>query len=266
MPAADHVIDIDGLVYATNFQGFDKAMNARSAAGAEVDLRPWPLSAHLNALDECVVPTARGLALDTRELSLRVLAHSGVAEDAQASFAPLALWWASGGKTSPTALGGGWYDCGGVRLHLRPWTSGERFRAMARCRRADGDGERFDLGAYLRAMLETSVVTVEPARVLDELDSGATRSLLEAVIDLNVVSPEALADSIPDTPEADRVTLRLCRALGWTPTQVWATPAVEVDRLLRLLDRTTASETAAPARVARLADHPDATVIRIEDD
>jgi hypothetical protein len=224
------------------------------------------LREHLAALDECVVPTAHGLTLDTRELSRRVLAHSGVAEDAQTRFAPLALWWASGGETSPAALGGGWYDCGGVRLHLRPWTSGERFRAMSRCRRAGADGERFDLGAYLRAMLETSVVTVEPARALDELDSGATRSLLEAVVALNVVSPEELADGIPDTPEADRITLRLCRALGWTPTQVWATPAVEMDRLLRLLDRTAASESAAPTRVARLADHPDATVIRIEDD
>jgi hypothetical protein len=164
VPVADHVIDIDGLVYATDFQGFDKPMNARSAAGTEVQLQPWPLSAHLDALDECVVATAQGLALDTREFSRRVLAHSGVAEDAQASFAPLALWWASGGETSPAALGGGWYDCGhGVRLHLRPWTSGERFRAMSRCRRADGDGERFDLGAYLRAMLDASVVTVEPA-------------------------------------------------------------------------------------------------------
>lgn len=237
MLATNHVIDIDGLVYAIDFQGFDKAMNARSSSRVEVQLLPWPLSVHLNALDECVVPTARGLALDTRELSRRVLVHSG-----------------------------GWYDCGGIRLHLRPWTSGERFQAMSHCRRADGDGERVDLGAYLRAMLATSVVTVEPARSLDELDSGATRSLLEAVTALNVVSPEALADSIPDTPEADRITLRLCRALGWTPTQVWATPAVEVDRLLRLLDRNAASQTAAPTRVARLADHPDATVIRIEDD
>jgi hypothetical protein len=138
-------------------------MNARSAAGAEVELRPWPLRAHLSALDECVVPTAHGLTLDTREFSRRVLAHSGVAEDAQTRFAPLALWWASGGETSPAALGGGWYDCGGGRLHLRPWTSGERFLAMSRCRSGEeGDGERFDLGAYLRAMLETSVVAVEP--------------------------------------------------------------------------------------------------------
>ena len=266
MPVADHVIDIDGLVYATEFLGFDKAMNARSTAGAEVELQPWPLSVHLDALDECVVPTARGLTLDTRALSRRVLEYSGVSGNAQTGFAPLALWWASGGETSPAALGGGWYDCGGVRLHLRPWTSGERFRAVARCRRADGDGERFDLGAYLRAMLETSVLTVEPARALDELDSGATRSLLEAVIALNVVSPETLADSIPDTPEADRITLRLCRALGWTPSQVWATPAAEVDRLLRLLDRTAAAERTTPARAVRLADHPDATVIRIEDD
>jgi hypothetical protein len=266
VPAADHVINIDGLVYAIDFRGFDEAMNARSAAGAEVELKPWPLSAHLHALDECVVATAHGLALDTRELSRRVLEYSGVAEDAQTSFAPLALWWASGGETPPATLGGGWYDCGGVRLHLRPWSSGERFRAIARCRRADGDGERFNLGAYLRALLEASVVSVEPARALGELDSGATRSLLEAVIALNVVSPEAPADSIADTPEADRITLRLCRALGWTPTQVWATPAVEMDHLLRLLDRTAATETVAPTRVARLADHPDATVLRIEDD
>jgi hypothetical protein len=39
-----------------------------------------------------------------------------------------------------------------------------------------------------------------------------------------------------------------------------------VDRLLRLLDRTEASDTATPTRVARLADHPDAVVIHIEDD
>jgi hypothetical protein len=266
VPVADHVIDIDGLVYATDFQGFDKPMNARSAAGTEVQLQPLPLSVHLDALDECVVATAQGLALDKREFSRRVLAYSGVAEDTQATFAPLALWWASGGETSPAALGGGWYDCDGVRLHLRPWTSGERFRAMARCRRADGDGERFDLGAYLRAMLEASVVTVEPACSLDELPSGATRSLLDAVVALNVVSLDTSADSIPDTLEADRITLRLCRALGWTPTQVWTTPAAEVDRLLRLLDRTEASDTATPTRVARLADHPDAVVIHIEDD
>ncbi len=266
MSVADHVIDIDGLVYATDFQGFDKPMNARSATGATVRLQPWPLSAHLAALDESVVATARGLALDAGEFSRRVMVHSAVAEDAQTSFSPLALWWASGGETSPTALGGGWYDCGGVRVHLRPWTSGERFQAMSRCRRADVDGERFDLGAYLRAMLAASVAAVEPARALDELDSGATRSLLDAVVALNVVSPEALADSIPDTPEADRITLRLCRALGWTPSQVWATPAAEVDRLLRLLDRTAAAERTTPARAVRLADHPDATVIRIEDD
>lgn len=263
---ADHVIDIDGLVYATDFQGFDKPMNARSAAGTEVQLQPWPLSAHLDALDGCVVATAQGLALDKREFSRRVLVDSGVAEDPQATFAPLALWWASGGETSPAALGGGWYDCDGVRLQLRPWTSGERFQALSRCRRTDESGERFALGAYLRAMLAASVVTIDPPWPLDELDSGATHSLLEAVIALNVVSPEASADTIPETPEADRITLRLCRALGWTPTQVWATPAVEVDRLLRLLDRIAASETTAPGRVARLAEHPDAVVIRIEDD
>jgi hypothetical protein len=262
----DRVIDIDGQHYTTDFQRFDKAMNARSAAGAEVEFQPWPLSAHLMALDACVVPTAHGLALESSEFSRRVLAHSGVADETQPGFAPLALWWASGGETKPTLLGGGWYECGGIRFNLRQWTGGERFLALSCCRMADGDGERFDMGSYLRALLEAVVVSIEPARALDELDSGATRSLLEAVIALNVVSTEAFADAIPDAPEANRITLRLCRALGWTPTQIWATPAVEMDRLLRLLDRLAASETAVPNRVARLADRPDAIVIRIEDD
>jgi hypothetical protein len=76
--------------------------------------------------------------------------------------------------------------------------------------------------------------------------------------------------AFPTRPKPTRITLRLCRALGWTPTQVWATPAVEVDRLLRLLDRTASQRIDARrrpvSRAPSLADHPDATVIRIEDD
>lgn len=264
---ADHVIDIDGLIYATDFLGFDRVMNAFSAVGAAVCLPPWPLSEHLAALDACVGVTPDGLVLQTDAFAERVLAFSGVSGgDAQSGFAPLALWWASGGEALPLALGGGWYDCSGLRILLRAWTAGERFRALARCSTNEGSGERFNLGNYLRAMLAASVVAVEPARPLGEIHSGATRALLEATIALNVLSPKALADAIPDTPQADRITLRLCRALGWTPTQVWATPAAEVDRLLVLLDRADGAQVAAPARAPRLSDHPDATVIRIEDD
>lgn len=270
MPAADRTITIDGTIYATNFQGFDTTMNARTAAGEQVEFRPWPLQAHLSALDNCVLPSAQGLVLDSLEFGRRVLTHSGVAEDAQAAFAPLALWWASGGEASPAALGGGWYECSTVvRVQLRPWTSGERFLALSRCASGEEGGARFDLGAYLRALLNASVVAVDPPLSLGELDSGATHALLEAVVALNAATPAASDDAFPDTPEAARITLRLCRALGWTPTQVWATPAAEVDRLLSLLDRIEASESGVPPRPSRapsLADHADAVVIRIEDD
>ena len=269
MPAEDRTITIDGTIYATDFQGFDTTMNARTAAGEQVELHPWPLQAHLSALDDCVLPSAQGLFLDSLEFGRRVLTHSDVAEDAQASFAPLALWWASGGETSPAALGGGWYACGTVRVQLRPWTCGERFLALSRCASGEEGRARFDLGAYLRALLDASVVAVQPPAAVGELDSGATHALLEAVVALNVATPAASGDSFPDTPEAARITLRLCRALGWTPTQVWATPAAEVDRLLSLLDRLESSEATTSPRASRapsLADHPDAVVIRIEDD
>ena len=266
MPTANVLIDIDGIVYTTDFQGFDTAMNAQAPAGIQITLQPWPLRAHLAALGECVIPTRLGLALDESAFSRQVLQYSRAPDCMHDVFAPLALWWASGGETLPVALGGGWYTVGAMLAQLRPWASGERFMALARCRVTAEDGMSFNLGAYLRALLEASVVALEPARPLDDLDSGTTRALLASVVALNVTAPDAYAESFPDTPEADRITLRLCRALGWTPTKVWATSALEVDRLLDLLDRIEDVPRSVPTAVTGLAQHPDAVVIRIEDD
>jgi hypothetical protein len=44
VPAADRTITIDGTIYATNFQGFDTTMNARTAAGEQVEFRPMALA------------------------------------------------------------------------------------------------------------------------------------------------------------------------------------------------------------------------------
>jgi hypothetical protein len=90
--------------------------------------------------------------------------------------------------------------------------------------------------------------------------------LLHATVALNLAGDEeeALLDGGPAAREWAARTLRLCQALGWTPARVWATPAAEIDRLLRMLDLV---QPAAPPRPPpRLADHPDATVIRIDDD
>lgn len=260
------LIDIDGIVYTTDFQGFDTAMNAKASTGIQVKLQPWPLHAHLAALGECVIPNPLGLTLDDRAFSRKVLDYSHAPVHLHEAFAPLALWWASGGETLPVTLGGGWYKFGTMLAQLRPWNCGERFQALARCRLTAEEGICFNLGAYLRALLETSVVALEPALPLDDLDSATTRSLLEAVVALNAAEPDSTSKSLPDTPEADRITLRLCRALGWTPTQVWAMPVPEMDRLLALLDRIEDGFPGTPSGLAGLAQHPDAVVIHIEDD
>ena len=264
MRVADVLVDIDGIVYATDFNGFDTPMTAYTSAGKQAKFEPWPLWAHLSALSECVVPTRQGVGLSVPAFSRRVFAHSRVSVCLQEDFAPLALWWAGGGAATPKNLGDGWYTCGIVRARLRPWNAGERFMALSHCRSSDETSERFNLSAYLGAMLDASVVALEPSQPLNDLDSSATQSLLNAVIALNM--PEAQAAAFPDTPEANRITLRLCKALGWTQDQVWTTPAPELDRVLALLDRVEGEKSRLPIRESGLVQHPDAVEIRIEDD
>ncbi|WP_298233798.1 hypothetical protein [uncultured Azohydromonas sp.] len=264
-------IGIDGREFALSFEGFDAPLRATAPGGRGITLRPWRFGRHLAALDRCAQATPTGLALDTAAFAREVLDDSAVPDAHADDFHGLALWWASGGgRDRPaTAAADGEVRCGAVRARLRPWSGGERLAAVAASREQDGEGgTRFHLGRYLRAMLACSVQALEPpGTVLEELDAATGQSLLQAVLALNVADPEALY-----APEAARQTLRLCRELGWTPSRVWATPAVELDRLDALLDRAAPATAPVPpprpaiSRSSRLADQPDAVVIRIEDD
>ena len=165
-------------------------------------------------------------------------------------------------------LEGEWLDLGPAgRARLRPWTERQRFAALSAALEGDGDDTWFDPVAYLDAMVRASLLVLDGPAPLDDVDARATAVLLHATVALNLASDEeeALLDGGPVAREWAARTLRLCQALGWTPARVWATPAAEVDRLLRLLDL--ARPPAQPgARAPRLADHPDATVIHNEDD
>jgi hypothetical protein len=266
-------IGIDGQELTLAFRGFDALLQATAPDGASVTLQPWRFGRHLAALDRCATATAEGLALDAPAFAREVLRDSGVPAEAAPAFEGLALWWASGGgQAQPATVADGHYRCGPVRAQLRAWSGGERMTALAASRTQDEDGGlRFHPGRYLRAMLAASVQALEPpGTALEELDAAAGQSLLQAVLALNVADPAELAASPLYAPEAARQTLRLCRELGWTPSRVWATPAAELDRLDALLDRAAPAAAAAPApapmRSSRLADQPDAVVIRIEDD
>lgn len=274
-------LEVDGVPFEVRFQGFDRPLGVRLAGGGEVSLAPWTCREHLRALGLYLVPGQEGLTLDAPGFCGEVLARSGLSGAQADALAPLALWWASGGGETRAARAGddGELRLGAYRFQLRPWTQGERMKALA-----DGLGTRpeggpaFDAATYLGAMLRASVRSVSPSgQQLEDLDAATTAGLLEAVVALNVPdgdSEGALQEQLRlGTQEMAATTLRLCRALGWTPSQVWATPAPEVDRLLRLLDHVEGPAAVPPGRAPlarprapRLADHPDAIVIQIEDD
>lgn len=265
MQAADIHIHIDDVVYITDFQGFNTAMNAYTNSGTQIRLNPWTLNSHLAALGECVVPSGTGLELNEQAFSHQVLAENRIPENTYSEFAPMALWWASGGGIKPVSLGNNWYRIGSVLVQLRSWTAGERFSALAQSRLDTGDGTRFNVEAYLRSLLKACVVSLEPEQALANLDSAASCALLDAVITLNAVSlPDT--ETLKLTPETDRIILRLCRELAWTPSQVLAIPASELDVLLALLERTENIRSPSITPVSGLASYPDTVMILIEDD
>lgn len=267
-------IEVDGVAYQVHFHGFREPLRVRLGDGREVALRPWTCGAHLAALGRHLRPGEGGLALDAPSFCQEVLADSGLSAELYPEVGPLALWWAAGGDARPPARPGpdGWLELDGDRAQLRPWTHGERLRALGDSVVTGARGEAsFDVAAYLRAMVRASVQAWAPAaRDPDALDAASTAALLDAVVSLNV--PEGQLEDALGEPlhagaqEVAATTLRLCRAMGWTPSQVQAAPAAEIDRLLELLDTVEGRAGRAPPARSTLASHPDAVVIQIEDD
>lgn len=274
---ATRILEVDEVAYPVHFQGFHEPLHVWPPGGEYVSLRPWTCGEHLEALGRHLKPGAGGAVLDTVAFCGEVLAREGLGGERAEALAPLALWWAAGGGASAASPGAdGWLELESCRVQLRAWTYGERLRALSGSVRVAADGQRlFDTGRYLGAMLEASVRAVSPSgRDPRSLDSASTVALLDAVVALNAADG---AEDALTSPEMAAVTLRLCRELGWTPSQVWATPAPEVERLLRLLDAVRGEPVSrpvvAPAPVSRaspsrprIADFPDAIVIQFEDE
>ncbi|MCG8422765.1 MAG: hypothetical protein MJE77_33030 [Proteobacteria bacterium] len=308
MPARDagHVerepITIDSAAFEAGFRGFDRPLPVSSRDGTEVALQPWRFGDHFDALRSSLIPGQGTLELDQSAFARQVLYRSEVPMHLHDELAPLALWWAAGGHGSQFSPQGegerdfdrrgvastdSWQTIGAVAVRLRRWTEGERQAALARHGETRGDVPWLDIAGYVEAMVRASVVAIAPERELDELDSGVTPGLIDRVVAANVIDPatEPMTSWAASVHNAAAKTLTLCRVLGWTPTQVWATPAAEIDRLLAIIDlvesppnspdraalaTTPHAHAPRPHRSAmpasRLAAYSDAVIVDIEDD
>lgn len=274
-------LEICGQPHELRHAGWDQPLELRTrAGGASWCLPPWRYRDHLAGLRAGLhlAPIAPAgeepLALDTQRYLGGMAAYAGLDPATRAERLPLALWWAGGGDAAPAVRrdASGVTEIDGLSFRLQGWSERARLAALLAClieEPGEGAGGRFDAVAYLDAMVRQTVLA--EGDVLDELPTHWALPLIDEVVGLNVVKPEAepLPMAGPRAQAAAAQTLRLCRALGWTPSQVWAAPAAEIDRLNALLDRVEQrhATTAPPvaARRSRLAEHPDAVLIRIED-
>lgn len=279
MHGATGLVEVDGLGFRT-YGGDAGAPTLEAPSGARVTLRPWTLAAHLAACEVALRVEHGRVRFDPHSFAAAVLHHCGADPELAAELAPAALWWAAGADQPPLAPPGadGWLPLSRGRVRLQPWSWADRCKAVDASRGGDNDARPSDfrLTPYLAAMLRATVVQTDGVDP-DQLVGADAQHLLAAVIAINdprgpleetlaAVSPELASKLAADT-------VRLCRALGWTPSQVWSMPAAEAQRLIALLDRIepAAAPPAPPRRPvqapsSRLAAYPDAVVIRVEDD
>ncbi|MFE8599106.1 hypothetical protein [Archangium violaceum] len=274
MDGEARIIEVDGQRFRVRFEPLEGSLEVETSGGEPVRLLAFRFDAYLAALDRHVYVGAEGLSFDPGAFSREVLEHSGVPVALFAELSPLALWWAAAGSgagpRAPTS--DGWVDVGSARVQLRPWTWVRRGRALSASVSTRDDGTRaLSLERYLREMLSASVVATDPSAFsLESLSGPETAALIDAAVAMNIPG-ERLEDQLSRSHEPEgqalaHLTLRLCKALGWTPSQVWETPAAEVDRLLSLLDVVEVpAPAAALAGASGLASHPDAVVIQVEE-
>jgi len=218
------------------------------------------------ALREHVRVTGAGVVLSESGFADAVLAD--LPREERAGLEPMALWWGAGGPPPELVREGDWVWIGRRWMGLRSWSWRERCDALNASVSQDGGGQQFDFVGYLDTMVRACIVDSEPTDlVLEEIDAAETAALLAAVRGLN--EPDQTLANGTVSGDLARKTLQLCKALGWTPSQVWAAPAAEIDALLGLLEieeRPAPVAKTASVRGSRLARHADAVVIQIGDD
>lgn len=238
--------------------------------GEALHLRPWTLSDHLDALDAAASPSEGPIEFDVSHFSTALLRRAADLDtEESAGLEEVALWWALGGpqQAATIRLGpDGKVGLAGGYARLRPWTWRERRLALAACvPLRDGKLGALDAVGLLRRQVQASVIEVVidgEARPPATIAGPNLHTLLDAVLRINSGGVEVEVELVP--PAIAAATLRICRGYGWTPTQVDAAPAAEIEAMLRLLDAATPAPAPGPALRSGLARFPDAVVIEID--
>lgn len=268
-------IEIDDQVYPVQFQGFAVPMQAQAADKTIVTFLPWTYREHLLALEESLTIDSSQTLLDAEHFSLIVMKRSRIPESYFQEFKPLALWWASGMNdlfTPEEVNDNSEIDLGPVKVTLSPWTRAEQLSGLNTSLKRNEKEISIEVIQYLDAMVHSTIKSFSSDFDLQELDSQGISQLLPAVVAINQSCthlPETLVNNDSDVSSRQvNDTLKICSRLGWTPSQVWNTPAREIDHLLRLIDLQSHPDSYKPNRQpsgSKLAAFPDAEVIHFED-
>lgn len=261
---------IEGLRYAVTPGGVSGSLRA-TMREVEVELAPWTWADHLAALRRHLRAQGGRLVLDEEGYAREVLRQATLDEESRAFLVPLALWWAAGGdrRAAPsTPDPAGWVHLGaGLRAQIRAWSWRQRLAVMRACVEAVGDAHVVDPLGIVERLLATTLLVLEHSdtgrvQQLGAVDAAVAHELLATLTELCMPSPDPTDDAWHQDPAIAAQVLRLCGALGWTPSQVLDAPAAEVDVLRWLLERGEPGD-AAPSRrrALRLHDHPDAMVL-----
>lgn len=238
--------------------------------GGSVELWPLTLGAYLRVLERHVTVQGAHVTLAQEALGNDLLDAAGRRAEGELDVWPLGLYWATRGGNALVKDDDGCLCGDGVRARLRPWTFAQRAAALSDSLEEGADGtQELRLWRYLLALLRATIVMLEPPLAdVAELPSALGIALLNeavsACVHRGAASP-ALSDVQPLHRAMAARTLSLCQALGWTPSQVWGTPAAEIDQLITLMQISRGEAQPRLGRSRGLADLPDAVVIQFED-
>lgn len=207
----------------------------------ELRLPPWSGADHFRALERHLVPGVAGLELDAEGYAAELLSRTDVPVEHWGELVSLALWWATRPELDGELLEDGRLGLpGGARAQLERCTWKQRLAAVRGSLQRSENALAVDPVAVVERLVDSVSARVEDAsgRVVEPrmLEGAALARLVEHVVEHSTrESPFPELEGLEEVPARAGELLAVCRALGRTPTEVLALPALEIDLVRALL-------------------------------